>query len=158
MALKEPDPPSLLSREGVGQADPEKASWRLRKLLMFGNGIWAVRYHVTAAEGTGRQGEPSNCWGGVAFESPFHGTRRQSGQKAPWLLRPRWRGRGDGVAGLGGPGQSNVLAAAQRIKSKRDTWCRSGLDPGGSSWLEAGRRGWAKEGSAALRFPRHFLQ
>ena len=70
MALKEPDPPSLLSREGVGQADPEKASWRLRKLLMFGNGIWAVRYHVTAAEGTGRQGEPSNCWGGLHLKAP----------------------------------------------------------------------------------------
>lgn len=64
-APKEPNPPSLLIREGVGQADPEKASWRLRKLLMFGNGIWAVRYHVTAAEGTGRQGEPSNCAGGA---------------------------------------------------------------------------------------------
>ena len=70
MALKEPDPPSLLSREGVGQADPAKASWRLRKLLMFGNGIWAVRYHVTAAEGTGRQEEPSNCWGGVHLKAP----------------------------------------------------------------------------------------
>lgn len=36
---------------------------------MFGNGIWAVRYHVTAAEGTSGQGEPSNCavtGGGVA--------------------------------------------------------------------------------------------
>lgn len=98
MAPKEPDPPSLLSREGVGQADPEKASWRLRKLLMFGNGIWAVRYHVTAAEGTSRQGEPSNCVGvGVgAAESPFLGTWRQSGQKAPWLLRPGWRGGGKG--------------------------------------------------------------
>lgn len=34
---------SLLIREGAGHADPEKASRRLRKLLMFGNGIWAVR-------------------------------------------------------------------------------------------------------------------
>ena len=65
-APKEPNPLSLLIREGVGQPDLEKASWRLRKLLMFGNGIWAVRYHVTAVEGTGRQGEPSsNCAGGA---------------------------------------------------------------------------------------------
>ena len=55
---------------------------------------------------------PATVGGGVAFESPFHGTRRQSGQKAPWLLRPRWRGRGEGVAGLGGPGQSNALSLA----------------------------------------------
>lgn len=33
----------LACQGGVGLADPEKASWRLRKLLMFRNGIWAVR-------------------------------------------------------------------------------------------------------------------
>ena len=43
MAPEEPNTISLLLREGVGQADLERASWRLRKLLMFGNGIWAVR-------------------------------------------------------------------------------------------------------------------
>ena len=57
---------------------------------------------------------------------------------------------------MGGPRRRNVLSAAQRDKS-RGTHCGPDPRPLRKLWLEAGRRGWAREGSAVLSFPRHLL-